>query len=176
MSFNREKFKSLVHYIAHKSDPAKLGKTKLNKILWYSDIVAYLQTGEAITGETYKKRQFGPVSHHILGILDELESESKIVIRSIELFGGYAKKEFISLIRPSLEGFSAEEISIVDSLLEIICENHTATSISEASHDRIWELAEIGETIPYNTVFAAHLDEIDEDDIEWAHEVLGSAA
>jgi len=176
IKFKRDKFKKLVHYIAHKADPTKLGKTKMNKILWYSDIFAYLDNGKPITGETYIKRQFGPVSKNILDILDELVDENKIAIRDIDNFFGYEKKDFVSLNRPELKEFTAEEISLVDALIEIICEEHTAFSISEASHDRIWELAEIGEEIPYCAIFASRLAEIDEDDIAWAKEKLGKVA
>ena len=49
------KFKSAVHYICDKasSDPSVLGAIKLNKVLWYSDLINYLITGKPITGETY---------------------------------------------------------------------------------------------------------------------------
>jgi hypothetical protein len=39
--------------------------------------------------------------------------------------------------------------------------------ISHASHDDIWEMAEIGEEIPLTTVFAVR-GEVTEDDVAWA--------
>lgn len=43
MAYNAEKFKALVHYICWKvEDPRQLGATKLNKILWFSDVLTYL--------------------------------------------------------------------------------------------------------------------------------------
>lgn len=43
MAYNAEKFKALVHYICWKvEDPRQLGATKLNNILWFSDVLTYL--------------------------------------------------------------------------------------------------------------------------------------
>ena len=75
---------------------------------------------------------------------------------------------FFSRRNPSLSRFSAEEISLVDEVLHIICNKHTATSISNFSHDLVWEAAEIGEEIPYFTAMSMLLGEINAEDIAWA--------
>jgi hypothetical protein len=49
-----------------------------------------------------------------------------------------------------------------------MCQKHTASSMSELSHDIIWEAAEIGEEIPLYTYFASRFGEINEEDIQWA--------
>lgn len=163
-----KRFKSLVHYVCYKChDPSKLGKTKLNKVLYYSDFSAYLHLGKSITNEKYIKHQFGPVPAHVDSALDALKKEGAIVVRDAEFFG-YAKKEFIALKKPDISQFSADEISLVDLVTESICDGFTAKAISEASHDEIWELAEIGEEIPYCTAFVASLGEITEEDLRWA--------
>lgn len=170
--FNKEKFKNLVLYVCSKCDPKELGSTKLNKVLLYSDMFSYLHLQGPITGEIYVKRQFGPVPKHILPIIAEMELEGKIVTRDGKIFR-YDKKEYIALKDPDLTLFTADEISMVDDLIEIICKEHTAKSISEASHDRIWELAEIGEEIPYYAFLASKTGEIDKEDIEWAMKSAG---
>jgi hypothetical protein len=176
MKFNAKKFSNLVHYICHQCDDvATLGATKLNKILWFSDIYAYLFLGKPSTGEKYIKRQFGPVPSHIVTTIDELVWDEKIFVRDVDYFGRN-KREYISLKKPILSDLSPDEISIVNDLIGMIWDNHTAASISPRTHDRIWELAEIGEEIPYYTIFASELGEITEDDIEWANETLKKAA
>ena len=176
MDFNNVKFNRLVHYICNKChDPTTLGATKLNKILLCSDRYAYFWSGTPITGERYIKRQFGPVPAHILETLDELVSQEALIIRE-SYYGGYPKREFITLNAPDLSIFSAQEISTVDSMIKAICDNHTAQSISDLTHDKIWELADIGEEIPYETVFVSSLGEINEDDMEWAKRELEDAA
>jgi Protein of unknown function (DUF4065) len=171
-----QKLEVLAHYICYKcQDPTVLGSTKLNKILWYSDVISLQVRGEAITGETYVKQQFGPVPKHILEVLKKLEKRKDIVVRPSE-FHGYSKKDLIALTAPDISMFKPEEISIVDHVLREVCFNHTASSISIATHDDIWKLAEIGEEIPIETSFASELAEITEDDVKWAKRKLSKIA
>ncbi len=171
-----KKLEALAHYICHKcQDPTVLGSTKLNKILWYSDVIALQVRGEAITGETYVKQQFGPVPRHILEALKRLEKRKDIVVRPNE-FHGYTKKDLIAITAPDISMFKPEEISIVDDVLREVCFNHTAASISLATHDDIWKLAEIGEEIPLETAFVSELAEITEGDVRWAKRKLSKIA
>ena len=174
--FNQSKFSSLVHYVCSRcSDPTKLGAIKLNKILWFSDRLSYVMTGQSIAGETYIKRQFGPVPEHILRTIRTLESSSDIVTRETHKHE-FPKREFIALTEPDISTFSPQEISWVDQIIEAVCENHTAESISNISHDDIWKLAEIGEVIPLNAVLASRLGEVNERDMKWAREALSPSA
>lgn len=168
MEFNYEKFKNLVHYICHIANRDELGATKLNKILWYSDITSFINHGAPITGSVYIKREFGPVPRDILQVIDELSLESKILIRNVTLFSGKIRREFITLTEPDIRGFNASEISLVDGITHDICHHYTAESISDESHDKVWELAEIGEEIPYHAVYGAPLGEVTEEHIQWA--------
>jgi len=172
VDFNKEKFKNLVLYICDKCEPKELGSTKLNKVLLYTDMFSYVYLEKPVTGETYVKRQFGPVPKNILAILNELEMSRQLVIKESNYFG-YDKKEYIALEKPDLTQFTGQEISLIDAMIEVICKEHTAKTISEASHDRIWELAEIGEEIPYEAFLASEIGEIDKEDIEWAMESAG---
>ncbi len=168
MTFNKEKFKALAHYVcARAEDPSKLGATKLNKILWYSDVISFLKWGKPITGEIYEKRQFGPMPRHIYSVLEELKFENKLAITEVEHFGR-KKREYIPLVPSLTEMFSADEISLVDEMARAICDNHTATSISDSTHDDIWGMALIGEQIPYEAALVSCVGELDGQDMEWA--------
>lgn len=171
IAFDEEKFKNLVLYICNKCEPKELGSTKLNKVLLYSDMLSYLYRENPITGEVYVKRQFGPVPKHILQILNELEQSGLIVIRN-DVYHGYDKRDYIPTKKPDLSMFTGEDISLVDAVIEWVCKQ-TAKEVSEASHNRIWELAEIGEEIPYEAFLASEIGEIDKEDIEWAMENAG---
>jgi len=163
------KLDALVHYICARCDnPGKLGATKLNKVLWYSDVLAYAETGESITGAVYIKRQFGPVPKDILASRMRLQALGALVERKATAFD-YNQIQFFALTKPDISMFSAAQISLVDSIIDAICSNHTAASISNLSHDLIWEAAEIGEEIPMApAAFGGNFGEIDEDDIVWA--------
>ena len=171
-----KKLKALVHYVCSKCpDKSLLGATKLNKILWYADAISLQTRGVSITKETYIKRQFGPVPKHILQVIDKLQAEDAIAVKNTP-FHTYEKREYVSLKSPDISMFTPEEISLIDDVIQEICFNHTASSVSLASHDRIWELADIGDELPLETVFASELDEITEADVRWAQKALSKTA
>ena len=167
-----------MHYVCHRApNPRKLGKTKLNKILFFSDMEAYLSLGQPITGEEYVKHQYGPVSRHLDEVLSELEKDRLIAISeasgySVHADAPYRQRLFFPLKKPRLDAFSPEEVSIADEMISTICRRHTARSISELSHDVIWKSAEIGETLPYYTAFVHTLGEVAPSDLDWAQSVM----
>lgn len=173
MTFDMKKFKTLVHYICWSCDPERLGKTKLNKILLYADTTSFERTGKSLTGETYVKHQFGPVPRNIDMTLEQLRRDGHLAIRAPE--AQYEMTLFFASTRPALDQFTAEEISLVDHLMNDICNHHTASSISHKTHDAIYHLAEMGEEIPYCAFLAADLGEITDVDMQWAKEALAHA-
>ena len=171
MALNWNKLKALVHYVCQKAeDPSVLGSIKLNKVLWYSDVIHYMATGRPITGETYVKRQHGPVPKHVLRVLEELVREHKVARGRVDHFG-YLKTEYIAITKVDANIFSGQEVEIIEDAFKHI--ENTARSISEETHGVIWQLAEMGEEIPYHSVFASVVGEVDEDDIAWAQQRLG---
>lgn len=175
--FNKAKFKSLVHYICDKCspDPSVLGAVKLNKVLWFSDILMYMNHGQSITGERYVKRERGPVPSHILTALRELEKSGKLLVRDVPFFG-FQKKEYISLKAADSDVFDEQERDLIDAVIDQICNGHTAKSVSELTHNQVWDAAEIGDEIPYHAAFAMRSGEIDEDDMAWAKRVAEKVA
>ncbi len=167
------RFRALVHYIIEQcDDPKKLGATKLNKALWFADTFAYRLTGKTISGETaYVKRQFGPVPKKVLDALRQLADEDKIVIRETSYFGK-PKREFISLEMPSANRFDEDERDIIDSVVAVVCDGHTAASISDLSHDIVWDAADPGEDIPIYAVLAAQVGAATRDDQRWADSII----
>lgn len=165
-----DKFQNLMLYILGKcEDHRSLGATKLAKILWYADANHYIQHGKSITGAVYEKRQFGPFPKGNMQACKALESSRKIFVQESPSYGDASPETlFIALEKPQMDSFTAEEISLVDD----ICNNHTATSMSDPSHDIIWDAATIGEEIPLRAVWASRIGELTGDDIEWAKQQI----
>lgn len=164
------KFAKTVHYICHKADPEKLGAIRLNKILWYADTIMYRDTGEPITGEKYVKKRHGPVPDDISKALKDLGKEGKIRVDGADVPG--KMKKYVSLSEADTAPFSKEEIELLDDLLEVICNNHTAASISEMSHDIIWDAAKPDEEIPMFAVLAARPGVVTKEDQKWADKII----
>ena len=167
MQFNRDKFKALVHLVCRECrDPSKLGKTKLHKILWLSDVENYKIRATPLSGERYIKQRFGPCADHLDSVLNELVKEGRLHIESpeeeYESFKFYAKGE------PDISLFSDKEMNTIKNQIINIYGSHTATSISDRSHDEIWEMAIMYEEIPYHAYLVKRLAIPTEEDFAWA--------
>ena len=133
MDFDRTKFKRLVHYVAWKAGKRHwFGAVKLNKVLWYADARTYVLRGNSITGETYIREKFGPVPRHIKQICEEMERE-----RTIECIKEGKLNRVIALTPAKPNWFSPEELQSINYWIEHIDKEHTAASISDATHDYV---------------------------------------
>jgi hypothetical protein len=150
---NNEKFKELILYLADKSTGDNpFGATKLNKLLFYADFIAYLQLGTGITNQRYQKLENGPAPRALIPVTSKMEARGEIAYRT-ENYYGKPKKRLVPLRDPDLSAFSDEEVELVN---RIIAEfwGKNAAAMSSFSHEFIgWQLAKIGEDIPYEVVF-----------------------
>ena len=171
------KFKALVHYVCWKcsDDPASLGAVKLNKILWFADVIAYAEGGASLTNARYVKQKFGPVPKAILPVLRELQRAGRLRIEEVEYYG-HQKRQYVAQRKPSMSLFKKHEIEKVDEIIEAITQSHTANSISDFTHDDIWKLANMGEEIPLHAMLASKLGEVTEADVQCARERMREAA
>ena len=169
MSFDRNKFKALVLYIIWRAgDVRDFGLTKLNKVLWFSDARTYEAFGRSVTGETYIRRKFGPVPKHIDSVLDELSAEGSIQTSTEPCFD-FEVKRFSAHKPPAMLDFSRDEMGFIDWWISHVAESHTASSISEKSHDYGWKIAKEGEELPFKAFFAKRLRQPKEgDELDWA--------
>ncbi len=161
---HEEKFRELVLYVSQKcaADP-RFGATKLNKILYFSDVACYGYYGKPITGVEYQKLQNGPAPKKFVPIRSKMEREGILGVQEIQLSNGQRQVKTVNLRPPNLDVFTAKEIALVDAVIEALS-NETAQGVSDLSHEMIgWKVARDNEVIPYSTVFLrdAPLDEID---------------
>lgn len=165
-----EKFKALVHFIVHecRDHPGRLGATRLNKALWYTDVIFYKMNGSSLTGESYVKRARGPVPAHILATIRELKDEGRILVQEPEF--QYDVRKFISLSTPNAEPLSDDERNLAKSILDTVC-GYTANGISDLTHDVIWDAATEGEEIPLYATLASEMGEVTDEVRKWAGSV-----
>jgi hypothetical protein len=147
------KLKELILFISRRSerDP-NFGATKLNKLLFFADFLAYAKLGHSITGQDYQKLPNGPAPRRLVPITKEMsgKSDSSFAWAERQRYGRLQKVP-VALREPNLDGFSAAEIAIVTDVIETLAERN-AKEVSTLSHEFDgWKLAEQGETIPYET-------------------------
>lgn len=171
-----EKFEAALHHIVHScDDQKKLGATKLNKILFYADLLSYISSGKTITGNGYIKLQYGPVPKGVHHVVEKLVMQKKIEVKKSNYYG-LPKTDYNSLEKPDMSQLTKEDIVLLDSVLGHILEEHTATSISDASHDIVWQAAAMGEEIPMCAFLATKPGAITENDMSWADTVIENRA
>lgn len=141
-------------YIASKcAEHPKFGATKLNKILFFSDFLAFRRDGTAITGATYMKLKHGPGPRRLLPVQERLLDEKAAAIQERVFLSG-TQKRLVALRPPDLKLFTGEQIELVHNVIDAF-RDATAEQVSEFSHCRIWEAADENEEIPYEATFIA---------------------
>ncbi len=123
-----------------------LGRTKLNKLLYYTDYEWIRNKGVSITGETYVAMQFGPVPKHIKETLERLEKTQAIRIEKAKI-GNYDQGRYVILRDPDLSVFTSEEVAHLNSVARRF-ESWTAKQMSDLTHeDYPWQSARLGQEI-----------------------------
>lgn len=166
VQFDQAKFRDVVHYICARCPSEKLGSVKLNKVLYYADMVKFALEGTPLTGATYKKRQFGPAVSRLVPMLRQLESDGAISIRQVDYFG-YRKWAFESKREPNLSRLSEYDRGLLNDVIDFVCFNNTAKTISELSHTRAWERVNFGDEMPYQSAFYLFPAIVSQEAVEW---------
>lgn len=75
---NIDKIEAMISYIAEKI--SNLYKVKLMKLLWYSDVLSFIENGFAMTGMVYRHESMGalPVGHYSLMNLEKLNIKEEV--------------------------------------------------------------------------------------------------
>ena len=167
------RFHEAAHYVIAQTRPEELGKTKLAKVLFFADLESYRRTGKPITEAVYIKKDFGPVPRQFYDAIARLAADKKIAERRADYFGR-VQHQFWSLVEPKLEGLSALDVATLTEVARGICDNHTAASISDLTHNAAWELARDEEEIPFAAYLAAwNCEKVTPAEIEQIESVLG---
>ncbi|WP_299052149.1 Panacea domain-containing protein [uncultured Nocardioides sp.] len=170
ITYNDNKFKELLLHIAERSvDDERFGKTKLNKILFYIDFLAYKNFGEPLTGATYQRRPKGPVPKEIAAARSALfaSGEAMPVTRN---YMGYPQERLFAKRPADTSLFDEQEMQVIDAVIEALWDKN-ATSSSNLSHmEPGWRLASEREDIPYASVFIG-VREMTADDITRGQEL-----
>lgn len=168
MQFDRDKLNAAILYTCGRCREHDLGAVKLNKVLYFADMLRFIQNGTSITGSTYRKRRHGPTCDEVGASLRALEQAEKLRIGTVDYFG-YLKKQYTALADPEPRLSSAER-AILDDVIDFVCFKNTARTISEFSHQSPWELADFGDVIPYTSAFRLIPSQTSEEAVAWASE------
>lgn len=151
--FDFEKFKNLVLYFA--KEVPYLSKTKLNKLLFYSDFKYFQMELVSMTGLSYKRDYYGPVPMDfeiLYAILNDLDTIMWRIFPN-------GRGEYIVHKEPfNPDIFTKEEIKTIEEVAKKFSADN-AEEISEKSHEEIGYIeTEMKNIISYE--YADHLSYI----------------
>ena len=149
-----QKLGELILYISERSaSDFYYGSTKLNKILYFSDFLAYKNWDEPITGAEYFHLPQGPAPRRLLPVRKGLIQSGDLQLQVVEFPGGTVQHKPVNLRQANLDLFKARDISLVDKVIETL-RGLSATQVSDFSHlDVGWQITKEHETIPYAMAF-----------------------
>lgn len=170
---NMEKLEEAVHYVCSNcNEEDRLGAVKLNKILYYSDMINYAKTGESITGASYAKRQRGPAARQLWPAMEHLRERSRLDWTEVPVFEG-ARREFDAHGATNVDVFKPSELKQIDAMIRFVCDQGAA-EVSDFSHTIVWEAADMGEDLPYDTFLVSWLHEPDDKRLQKAAQHLAA--
>jgi Antitoxin SocA-like, Panacea domain len=165
VQFDRAKLLDVVHYVCAKVPQRELGRVKLHKILYLSDMLHFAATGRPLTGVDYQKQSFGPAARQLTWALRALKDNGTLRVERRDYFG-FPKLDFIVLRPVDPSRLSDDDRRLIDDVAEFAC-GRAAGEISDLQQDAAWESVAIGARIPYFTAFMLQPMEITEEDIAW---------
>lgn len=142
--FSSERLGAMALYIAEKG--RDIYKTKLNKLLFYSDFVNFYLHGRSISGSRYIHVPFGPVPEHYGEALEQLAKAGRVQL----LPAGHQSV----LVKPTAslaeeDELTSDEKAAIDWVLETYGKL-SASEISELSHrEKAYRFTRPGEQIAY---------------------------
>jgi len=154
-NFNHEKFERVLHYLINQiGSRANVGKTVLNKLLFYCDSRYYEKTENFLTGEHYVRLQYGPFSEHFDAAIKQLVKSNKIVEEIIkDKEGKTIHCKYSSLKEPDLNGLNAEELDMVNKVISELGEMDKNQITNYSHQDITFKATKEKDYIDYRLVF-----------------------
>ena len=145
--FDYEKLCAMVLFFAHKS--SELLKTKLMKLLNYSDMIFYKENGVSISGLRYVHFPYGPVPENFDMLLGRMYSDH---VAHIEVIyeNGYEKHQVIPERENPENVLSTEELEVLERIY-VKFKDFGSIDISHYSHkEKGYSATKPGEIISYS--------------------------
>jgi len=155
---NFEKFSEMVIFFSTMLSPFK---TKMNKLLFYSDFLMFKQSCFSISGMRYKAIDMGPVPNNFQSIFEYLANKEEIDIVSTEFPQGYTGEKFVARkdrpFKPDL--FSENELKTLEKVATIFKETSTNDIVKLSHLEQAWKENEINKSvISYDYAFELNQD------------------
>jgi uncharacterized phage-associated protein/DNA-binding transcriptional regulator YiaG len=150
---NFEKFTEMVVFFSEKMEPFK---TKMNKLLFYSDFLMFKKSCFSISGMRYKAIDMGPVPNNFQSIFEYLSNINEINITTTEFSNGYTGEKFTVRENRYFKAdlFSANELETLERVANVFKSTSTHDIIELSHLEEAWKKNEKGKSeISYEYAF-----------------------
>lgn len=129
--FDYEIFKEMVIYLC--SSINYVSKTKLNKLLFYSDFISFQKMILSMSGLAYEHNHYGPVPLNYTLLYESLKEDGVI---DIIPFSNYEGEYIVPVNQDKFQYLSDQHIEILNSVIAKF-KTFTAKDISDYSHEEL---------------------------------------
>lgn len=133
-----EKLVQMILFFSRELQPFK---TKMNKLLFYSDFLHFRQTGFSISGTQYRAIPRGPVPSRYDGLYEFLTDHNKINIREQVFSDDVVGDQFLpakeNLFNPEL--FSENELEVLNKIAKRFQKTTTKEIIEKSHEEKAWQ-------------------------------------
>ncbi|AUJ31635.1 MAG: type II toxin-antitoxin system antitoxin SocA domain-containing protein [Liquorilactobacillus nagelii] len=151
-TFDLKKFTNMVIYFVKKVP--EITKTKLNKMMFYTDFKYFKENVISISGVPYARLQYGPVPDNYNLLYGSIENSKLIREKQINA-NGHERSVYVTEEDFNKELFNEKELNTMSKIVEI-CGNYTASELSNKSHkEDAWKKNDTAQKISY--IFAENL-------------------
>ena len=141
-SFSFKKLAAMASYIASRGHD--ISRTKLNKLLFYSDFVNYFLHGASISGSRYIHMAYGPVPEYYRETLETLSAENTLHTERVK--GHY---ELSSEGSGTLDVLTILEIASIGWVLDNFDDMNAHVLSGHSHEEKAFRFTRQGEFIPY---------------------------
>lgn len=157
---NFAKYENAILYFTKYCNNNFLGLTKLNKLLYYLDFIAYRDREKSVTNDKYIHKDYGPVPDKVDDIIGALIAKKRLLVNA-ESWKDGLKYSFEALINPDMNVFDKYEVD----LLEKICTEFQLWStdkiVNQTHLEAPWFYSKPFEIVDYK--YSSNVDPFDND-------------
>lgn len=141
---NIDKIEAMISYIAEKVD--NLFKVKLMKMLWYSDVWAFIENGCSMSGMVYRHEPMGalPIGHYSLMNLENLNVKEELSYNYDTMLHVYPTANMDYSILENMEK------SILDKVIEKFVDYKAKDIVDYMHEEKAYIETKPGEIIPFS--------------------------
>lgn len=143
-TLNINKIEAAISYIAEKV--TNLYKVKLMKMLWYADVLSYIEIGSSITGMVYRHDKLGalPIGHYSLMNLENLNVQEEISYNYDTMLHVYPT------VNIDYSVLSKAEKAILDKVITKFINYKTSQIVNYMHEEKAYTATKQGEIIPFH--------------------------